>query len=96
MQIVHGQRRGSRQIEHIGSAHTDEEYAALKQAAAQRLAAGQQELDLDLGSDATVPVSGPLEITSSRMQVLWDTLDEVYAQLGFGSVAHGDNVALPV
>ena len=36
VQIVHSNRRGSRQIEHIGSAHTDAELAALKAAAADR------------------------------------------------------------
>ena len=43
-------RRGSRKIEHIGSAHDDAEVEALKAAARQRLAAGQMELDLGLGA----------------------------------------------
>ena len=30
VQIVHSNRRGVRDIEHVGSAHTDEELAALK------------------------------------------------------------------
>jgi hypothetical protein len=47
VQIVHSSRRGSRDIEHIGSAHDD---AALEllEAARQRLAAGQGELELGL------------------------------------------------
>ena len=44
-QIVHGSRRGSRTIEHLGSAHDDEELEALKAAARQRLAGGQGQLD---------------------------------------------------
>ena len=48
MQIVHSQYRGSRTIEHIGSAHTDADLELLKAVARQRLAAGQGELDLRL------------------------------------------------
>lgn len=48
VQIVHSSRRGSRDIEHIGSAHDDAELEVLKAAARQRLAEGQGELDLDL------------------------------------------------
>jgi len=49
VQIVHSNRRGSRDIEHIGSAHSDAEVEILKIAARQRLAAGQGVLDLGLG-----------------------------------------------
>jgi hypothetical protein len=49
VQIVWSFRRGSRKIEHIGSAHDDAEIEALKAAAWQRLAAGQMELDLGPG-----------------------------------------------
>lgn len=45
-QIVWSTRRGSRQIEHLGSAHDDAEVEALKAAARQRLAEGQSALDL--------------------------------------------------
>ena len=48
VQIVYSSRRGSRDIEHIGSAHDDAELELLKAAARQRLAAGQGELDLGL------------------------------------------------
>jgi hypothetical protein len=44
VQIVWSSRKGSRQIEHLGSAHDDAQLEALKAAAAQRLAAGQQTL----------------------------------------------------
>ena len=49
VQIVWSFRRGSRKIEHIGSAHDDAELEALKAAGRQRLAAGQLELDLSMG-----------------------------------------------
>jgi hypothetical protein len=89
VQIVWSWRRGSRSIEHIGSAHDEIELAALKTAAAARLAAGQDELDLGL-SDRVGP--GTLPITSSRMSHLWDALCVAYRVLGFESVAKGDNV----
>ena len=50
VQIVRSSRRGSRDIEHLGSAHDDAGVEVLKAAARQRLAAGQGELDLGLGA----------------------------------------------
>lgn len=41
-------RKGSRQIEHLGSAHVEGQLEALKAVAAQRRAVGQQSLDLGL------------------------------------------------
>jgi hypothetical protein len=90
VQIVHSSRRGSRDIEHIGSAHDDAELELLKAAARQRLAAGQGELDL--GLDAAPEAGGPLEITSSRMGHLWDGLSRAYDALGFDEAAGGDEV----
>jgi hypothetical protein len=70
VQIVWSSRRGSRSIEHLGSAHDDQELEALWATARQRLAAGQGELDL--GRPAGSSPGGPLEITSSRMgHALW-------------------------
>ena len=89
VQIVLSTRRGSRRIEHVGSAHDEEELAALKAAARQRLAAGQPELDLGLG---TAEGSGPLEITASRMGHLWDALSRAYDALGFDEASQGDEV----
>jgi hypothetical protein len=43
VQIVYGKRCGARRMEHVGSAHDERELEALKAAAAQRLAAGQQD-----------------------------------------------------
>jgi hypothetical protein len=89
VQIVHSSRRGSRDIEHIGSAHDDAELELLKAAARQRLAAGQGELDLGLDVGAA---GGPLPITSSRMGCLLDALTCVYEVLGLGAAAGGDEV----
>jgi len=72
--MVYSSHRGSRDIEHIGSAHDDVELELLKAAARQRLAAGQGELDLGLDIAAA---GGPLPITASRMSCLLDALEAV-------------------
>jgi hypothetical protein len=89
VQIVHSSHRGSRDIEHLGSAHSSAEVELLKAAARQRLAAGQGELDLGLAVGAP---GGPLPITSSRMGHLWDALAHGYRVLGFDGAADGDEV----
>src|SRR5215472_4793241 len=89
VQIVYSSHRGSRDIEHIGSAHDDVELELLKAVARQRLAAGQGELDL--GLDAGAP-GGPLPITSTRMGVLLDALERGYRVLGLDRAAGGDAV----
>jgi hypothetical protein len=90
VQIVHSSRRGSRDIEHIGSAHDDAELAALRASARRRLAGGQGELDL--GLDDSPQAGGPLEITSSRMGHLWDGLVCGYNALGLAEVIGEDEV----
>jgi hypothetical protein len=89
VQIVWSSRRGSRSIEHLGSAHDEAGVAALKAAAAQRLAAGQAALDLGLAQRSEAE---PLPITSSRAGHLWDALCRAYDILGFGAAAGGDEV----
>ena len=89
VQIVWSFRRGSRSIEHLGSAHDEIDLAALKAAAAERLAAGQFHLDLGLAERSA---SEPLPITSSRAGHLWDALTRAYDVLGFGAAAGADEV----
>lgn len=91
VQIVYSSWRGSRDIEHIGSAHDDAEVEVLKAAARRRLAGGQEELDLGLVSER-LACSGPLPITSSRMAHLYDALSQAYDTLGFGRATGGDEV----
>jgi hypothetical protein len=79
VQIVYSSHRGSREIEHLGSAHSGAEVELLKAAAQQRLAAGQGELDLRLSAAAP---GGPLSITSSRMGHLLAALAHGYRVLG--------------
>jgi hypothetical protein len=89
VQIVHSSHRGSRDIEHLGSAHTAAEVELLKAAGRQKLAAGQGELDLGLQAGAP---GGPLPITASRMGCLLDALAHAYDVLGFTSATGGDAV----
>jgi hypothetical protein len=89
VQIVWSTRRGSRSIEHLGSAHDEAELAALKAAAAERLAANQAVLDLDVTAP---PGSEPLPITSTRMTHLWEALCAAYRILGLESATKGDTV----
>ena len=90
VQIVHSYRRGSRQIEHIGSAHDDAGVELLKAVGRQRLAAGQQALDLGPGFGAAAGAALP--ITSSRAGVLLDALDRGFEVLGLGRAAGRDEV----
>ena len=90
VQIVWSSRRGSRNIEHVGSAHDVTEVEALKAAASQRIAQGQGELDL--GLDTAETGSGPMEIINSRVAHLWDALCTAYETLGFDRAAGGDEV----
>jgi Transposase DDE domain len=89
VQIVHSSRRGSRDIEHLGSAHTAAEVELLKAAGRQRLAAGQGVLELGLDAGAA---GGPLPIISSRMGCLVDALSRGYDVLGLAAAAGGDEV----
>jgi hypothetical protein len=87
VQIVWSTRRGSRKIEHLGSAHDDAGVAALKAAAAQRLAGGQAQLDLGLVERSA---DEPLPITSSKSAHLWEALCTAYEHLGFAEAADAD------
>jgi hypothetical protein len=91
VQIVHSQLRGSRDIEHLGSAHTDADWELLVAAARQKIAAGQDKLDLRL-PDSPPAGGGPLPITGSRMGVLVDALERAYEALGFDRAARKDEV----
>jgi hypothetical protein len=89
VQIVYSYHRGSRKIEHIGSAHDDAELELLKAVARQRLAAGQGVLDLGPGGGGG---GGPLPITSSRMGCLMDALERAHRVLGLDRASGGDTV----
>jgi len=93
VQIVWSSRRGSRRIEHIGSAHDETELAALKAAAAHRLAGAQDQLALALGLGAGSTLrGGALPITSSRMGHLWEALERAYTAIGLDAATESDPV----
>ena len=71
-----------RVLEHLGSAHTDAELAALLETARGRVYPGQGELDLSAGR---VPTRYAV-ITGKRHAVLWQVLTEAYARVGFDVV----------
>src|ERR1700727_3767271 len=85
VQVVWSSQRGSRKIEHLGSAHDEAELEMLKAAGRQRIAAGQAELDLGLEPAG----GGPLPITSSRMSHLVDPLERAYRALGLEGAGGG-------
>jgi len=75
------ERQGGRDkvLEHLGSARTEAELAALLQAARRKIYAGQGELDLSAGS---VP-AGQSVITGKSSALLWHVLTSAYTRLGF-------------
>jgi hypothetical protein len=88
VQIVHSSRKGSRDIEHIGSAHTAEDVEVLKAVARQRLHANQDTLDFGDGR----PRGAALPILSTRSQHLWDALEVGYRVLGLDAACDHDEV----
>ncbi|SCG70781.1 hypothetical protein GA0070560_1371, partial [Micromonospora halophytica] len=63
VQIVHKRGRRVLSIEHIGSAHTDDELALLLQVAEERLHGGQLSLDLGGASAGAAGTSAVVEGT---------------------------------
>jgi Transposase DDE domain len=88
VQIVHSNRRGSKDIEHIGSAHTPEDVEVLKAVARQRLHANQDALDFGDGR----PEGQALPITSTQSKHLWDALRLAYSVVGFDTACGADEV----
>ncbi|WP_245847706.1 hypothetical protein [Dietzia natronolimnaea] len=80
--------------EHLGSAHTPGELAALIEVAKQRIQGDQQAFDLELGERGAavidVPAATAARIQQSTARILWQGLTGTYARLGFDVV--GDQV----
>ena len=89
VQVVWSSSRGSRSMDHIGSAHTPEDVEVLKAVARQRMiAAGQDELDFGDGR----PRRRALPIRRSRAEHLWNALSVGFERLGFDTASGGDEV----
>ena len=90
VQIVWSSRRGSRNIEHVGSAHDDAEVEALKAAASQRISQGQGELDL--GLDPAEIASGAIGNHRLPSRASLGRLVHGLRGAGFDGAAGGDEV----
>ena len=85
VQIVE-KKHGQRQIlEHLGSAHTEAELAALMHAGRQKLSANQPELDFDVG-DGGRPRAGAAVVEGKSSQLLVDVIRGSWDRLGFEAV----------
>ncbi|QPL06506.1 IS1634 family transposase [Actinomyces respiraculi] len=94
VQIAVKEGRRNKVVEHIGSAHTPGELAALVQVAQEKLHPGQLQLDLDLpsGSAGSRPgvhgdyqqtAIGAAHLVSHRSGLLWQVLCDAWQDLGF-------------
>lgn len=82
VQIAAKEGRRDKVLEHLGSAHTDGELAALLGKAREKLLAGQQQLDLEFGATTS---SAPT-ITGKRSRWLIEVIDTGWRRLGFDVV----------
>ena len=87
MQIVEKIRGQRKILEHIGSAHTESELAALIAVARGKIHAGQQPLDLGLEPGAQVRSGGEAVVRRHSSELLWQTLTSTFDALGFDAVA---------
>ena len=96
MQIAVKEGRRDKVIEHLGSAHTQAELAALMEIGRRRIAPDQLALDLPPTPPAPQPAStGPLAnvgavVASKHSALLWDVLHGAYTRLGLGETVSGD------
>lgn len=89
VQIVSKVRGRRKILKHVGSAHSDQELAALISVGHQKIAAlvgTQEQLALDLDQpDSAVSSAAEKRVTGSAAQVLIDTIRACYDQLGFST-----------
>lgn len=88
VQVVWSNKRGAKEMDHIGSAHTAEDVEVLKAAARQRMSAGQDELDFGDGR----PRGQALPIRSSRAEFLWEALSAAFRAVGLEKTSGADEV----
>ncbi len=89
VQVVWSSSQGSKQMDHIGSAHTLEDLEVLRAVARQKMiAAGQDELDFGDGR----PRRETLPIQASLAQHLWDALSVGFSAVGLDHATGGDEV----
>jgi transposase len=84
VQIARRENRRDVVVEHLGSAHSDAELAALMQVGRRKIEEGQGVLDLGLGSDQD-PVAAVVQAQTSRLLI--DTVSAAWRTLGFDVIA---------
>lgn len=94
MQIVEKVRGQRRILEHIGSAHSEGELAALIAVARGKIHAGQQPLELGLGPEAQVRSGGDAVVRRHSSELLWQALTSTFDVLGFDAVGDATFKAL--
>ena len=97
VQIAVKEGRRDKVIEHLGSAHTEAELAALMEIGRHRIAPDQLALDLTPTPPAvsglltaSAPVGTDAVVASKRSGLLWDVLHGVYTRLGLRNATGGD------
>ena len=97
VQIAVKEGRRDKVIEHLGSAHTEAELAALMEIGRHRIAPDQLALDLTPTPPAvsglltaSAPVGTDAVVASKRSGLLWDVLHRAYTCLGLGDATGGD------
>ena len=97
VQIAVKEGRRDKVIEHLGSAHTEAELAALMEIGRRRIAPDQLALELTPTPPAvqgfprvSVPVGTDAVVASKRSGLLWDVLHGAYTCLGLGDATGGD------
>ena len=97
VQIAVKEGRRDKVIEHLGSAHTEAELAALMEIGRHRIAPDQLALDLTPTPPAvsglltaSAPVGTDAVVASKRSGLLWDVLHGVYTRLGLRDATGGD------
>jgi hypothetical protein len=84
VQIARRANRRDVVVEHLGSAHTDAELAALMQIGRRKIEEGQGVLDLGLEPNQD-PVAAEVQAQASRLLI--DTVDAAWRTLGFDVIA---------
>lgn len=84
VQLAERKAGRDRVLEHLGSAHTDAELAALMHLGRERLYPGQGMLDVPVGPREAVP--GSAVVTGSSSRLLIEVVTRAWQELGFGVV----------
>lgn len=95
VQVIYSRAGGTRDLTHIGSAHTDEEIAALK-AQAQAMLHDENQLALDLDVEDPTKQQPARRITAittgKRAGYLLDAIDTTYQRIGLDQATESDEV----